>query len=148
MQGTLKAVAWGLVAGVAGTAAQTLSEKMEMSFTKRPASLVPAQVGAKLVAPPLRTGTDAVRLNWTVHWMHGIMMGAVRGLLAVTPLGPAAASLLHFPLVWGSDVMLYAGLHIAPAPWKWSGEELATDLFHKGVLSAVTSLVFIRGASQ
>lgn len=148
MGGTLRAVSWGLVAGVAGTAAQTLSEKIEVSFTGRPASLVPAQVGAKLVGPPVRTGTDAVRLNWTVHWLHGITMGTVRGLLGVTPLSSAAASLLHFPLVWGSDVALYAGLHITPAPWKWSGKELATDLFHKGVLSAATSLVFIQRASR
>lgn len=96
MGGALEAVLWGLVAGVAGTAAQTLSEKIEASVTKRPDSLVPAQVGAKLAGPRLRTGSDAVRLNWTVHWIHGIALGAVRGLLVVTALSALAASLLHF----------------------------------------------------
>lgn len=75
--------------------------------------------------------------------MHGIILGAVRGLLGVTALSAVAAFILHFPLVWGGDVMLYATLGIAPAPWDWRGKELATDLVHKGVLSVVTSLVFI-----
>jgi hypothetical protein len=143
MGGIVEAVSWGLLAGVVGTAAQTLSEKIEASFTKRPDSLLPAQVGAKLTGPPLRTGADAVRLNWTVHWAHGIAMGAIRGLLGVTALSALTASIVHFPLVWGGDVMLYATLGLAPVPWKWRGKELATDLLHKGVLSVVTSLVFI-----
>ncbi len=143
MGGLLEAISIGLLAGGAGTAAQTLSEKIEAKFTKRPDSLLPAQVGAALAKPDLRTGKDAVRLNWTVHWAHGISLGAVRGLLGVTALSSLAASIIHFPLVWSGDVMLYAALGLAPAPWKWRGKELATDLFHKGVLSVVTSLVFV-----
>lgn len=143
MGGLLEAVSIGLLAGVAGTVAQTVSEMIEARFTKRPDSLLPAQVGAALAGPPLRTGKDAVRLNWTVHWTHGITLGAVRGLLGVTALSSLAASIIHFPLVWGGDVMLYAALGLAPAPWNWGGKELATDLFHKGVLSVVTSLVFV-----
>jgi len=70
-------------------------------------------------------------------------MGAVRGLLGLTALGTVAASVLHYLVVWGGNVMLYVALGIAPMPWKWGGTALATDLFHKLVLSAVTSVVFV-----
>ncbi len=143
MGAVTEALGWGIVAGVAGTAAMTLSETIEQKITKRPGSLVPAQVGAKIVEPPIKTGAQAEKLNWVVHWGHGITMGAVRGLLGATALGSLAASILHFPIVWGGDVILYAALGIAPAPWKWRGQDLGVDLFHKFVLSAVTSVVFI-----
>ena len=143
MGGVLEALTWGAVAGVAGTAAMTASEMVEQRFTKRPGSLVPAQVGAKIAEPKLETGAQAEKLNWAVHWTHGVTMGLVRGLLGATALSAAAASIIHYPLVWGGDVMLYAALGIAPAPWNWRRRELATDLFHKFVLSAVTSAVFI-----
>lgn len=143
MGGITEALGWGIVAGVAGTAAMTLSQTVEQKLTKRPGSLVPAQVGAKLIEPEIETGAQAKKLNWAVHWGHGVTMGAVRGLLGATALSAAGASIIHFPLVWGGDVMLYAALGIAPAPWNWGGKELTTDLFHKFVLSAVTSAVFV-----
>ncbi len=143
MGSVIEAVGWGIVAGVAGTVALTASEKLEQTFTKRPTSTVPAQVGAKIAKPDLKNGADVQKLNLVVHWGHGVMMGVVRGLLGATTLGALTASILHYPLVWGGDVALYAALGIAPAPWKWGGKALATDLLHKGVLSLVTSLVFI-----
>ncbi len=100
-------------------------------------------MGALVFRPPLKTGAQAERLGLAVHWGHGIAMGAVRGLLGLTPLGALTASALHFVIVWGGDVMLYRALDIAPMPWKWGGTALATDLFHKLVLSAVTSAVFV-----
>lgn len=143
MGSVVGAVGRGIVAGMAGTAALTLSEKLEQSLTKRPTSMVPAQVGAKIANVEPKSGAGAEELNWAVHWGHGMTMGAVRGLLGATPLSAPAASILHLPLVWGGDAALYTTLGIAPAPWKWGGQELATDLWHKGVLSVATSLVFI-----
>ncbi len=141
--GVLEALVWGLVAGLAGTVALTISEKIEQSITHREDSSVPAQVGAKVARPSLRSGEDVERLGWVVHWAHGISMGLVRGLLGLTGLTAFAASVLHYALVWGGDVLLYKSLGLAEMPWKWGGQALATDLFHKLVLSVVTSLVFV-----
>ncbi len=141
--GVLEALGWGLLAGLAGTVALTISEKIEQSITHRESSTIPAQVGAKVARPQLRSGEDVERLGWVVHWAHGISMGLVRGLLGLTGLGALAASVLHYGLVWGGDVLLYKGLGLAEMPWKWGGRALATDLFHKLVLSVVTSLVFV-----
>lgn len=143
MGGAVEALGWGLVAGLAGTVAQTGSQFVEQKLTHREDSTVTTQVGAMIFRPPIKTGAQASRLGLAVHWGHGIAMGAVRGLLGLTAVGSLAASAVHFALVWGGDVMLYAALGIAPMPWKWGGTALATDLFHKLVLSAVTSAVFV-----
>lgn len=115
----VEALAWGLVAGAVGTAAQTLSERAEQSVTHRQDSLVPAEVGAKLLRPRLDRPPDVSRLGLAVHWGHGLTMGLVRGLLGLTGLGAFAASALHYVVVWSGDAGLYRALGVAPAPWKW-----------------------------
>ena len=139
----LSAVLIGLLSGLIGTIALTLSETLEMAITGREPSTVPGQVGAILLGKDPATDPGLERKNTIVHWMHGITMGAVRGLLALTGLGALLASVLFFVLVWSGDVLLYRLLGIAPLPWKWKPQELATDLFNKGVYAAVTSIAFV-----
>ena len=133
----------GMAAGLVGTIAMTLSERLEMSVSGRAPSTVPGQVGANLL--PTRDPSvagDVQGLNSPVHWVHGISMGAVRGLLdsaGVTGIGATAA---HFVLVWGGDMTLYRTLGIAPVPWEWDTDELAADVLHKGVYAVVTGAVY------
>lgn len=137
----LSALGVGLVAGLAGTVAMTISETVEMRATSREPSTVPGQVGAKLLG---RSGDpeSPKRLNTPVHWLHGITMGAVRGLLGLTTLGPVLATVAHCGVVWGGDVLLYRGLGIAEWPWRWKRQELLADLFRKGVYAVVTGVTF------
>jgi hypothetical protein len=81
------------------------------------------------------------RLNPLVHWGHGIGLGVVRA--ALEGVGRWRATLAFFPIVWAGDAMLYRALGIAPSPWRWSREELATDLFGKGVLAGITSAAYV-----
>lgn len=135
------AILFGLAAGLVGTVVMTISETLESRVTAREPSTVPGQVGSKLLGRPL-DGDSPKRLNGPVHWSHGILLGAVRGLLGLTGLGALAATVLHFIIVWGGDVLLYRALGIAPMPWHWKGQELATDLFHKGVYALATGVTF------
>ena len=142
MGNVAKALAKGLLAGLAGTAVMTLSETAEMRLTGREGSTVPGRVGAKLfdVRP---TGDAAMaRLNTRVHWGHGVLMGAARGALSLAGLAGLPATAAHFALVWGGDAALYALLRVAPAPWRWGARELVTDLCHKGVYAAATGAAF------
>ncbi len=142
--GVLEAVGVGLLAGGLGTVALTIAEKAEMRLTSREPSTVPGQVGTKLSGRDPDTNPRRVgRLNPLVHWSHGIALGAVRGLLDVLGLGPIAATLVFFPVVFGGDAALYRALQIAPAPWRWTRSELATDLFGKAVLAFATSGAYI-----
>jgi hypothetical protein len=139
----LGAVTRGMVAGAVGTIAMTLSERLEMTVTGREASQVPGEVGAHLV-PGKDPGTpsDVERLNGPVHWAHGISKGGLRGLLDVAGIQGSQATAAHFALVWGGDAVLYRALGIADVPWRWSGEELSSDVLHKGVYAAVTGAVY------
>lgn len=137
------AIARGMVAGAVGTAAMTVSERLEMVLSGREGSSVPGQVGAHLL-PSMdpHSATDVAQLNSPVHWVHGITMGAVRGALDVAGVQGAQASLLHFALLWSGDAALYRALGVADVPWRWGTEELATDLVHKGVYAAVTGVAY------
>ena len=139
----LAALARGMLAGAIGTVAMTVSERLEMSLTGRQASTVPGQVGANLLpGKDPDSQDDVTQLNSPTHWVHGISMGAVRGLLDVAGLHGPAASAVHFAVLWGGDAALYRALGIADVPWRWETSELASDMLHKGVYAAVTGVVY------
>jgi hypothetical protein len=139
-----EAVTRGLAAGAIGTIALTVAENVEMRLTGRPASTMPGQVAAKLSGRDPDGEPHVVqRLNAGMHWVHGIAMGAARGLMDVAGLRPVAASAVFFGVVWGGDAALYRALGLAPEPWRWQRRELLTDLYGKGVLAFATSGAYI-----
>ncbi len=141
--GVLGALGRGLVAGAVGTVAMTVSERLEMAASGRAASQVPGQVGAHLVpGKDPDSASNVAQLNTAVHWAHGVTMGAVRGALDVAGLRGPQATLAHFALLWTGDAALYSALGIAEAPWRWTPDELATDMLHKGVYAGVTGAVY------
>lgn len=141
--GILGAVGRGMAAGAVGTAAMTVSERLEMAVSGREGSQVPGEVGASLLPGKHRdSASDVAQLNDVAHWAHGITMGALRGALDVAGLTGPQASLAHFALLWGGDAALYRVLGIADVPWRWTPAELATDMLHKGVYAAVAGAVY------
>jgi len=136
------ALARGTAAGLAGALVMTAAQAAEMRMTGRKPSMVPAKVGMKLLPVRPRRRRERERLNWAVHFGHGLAMGSVRGAMGAAgargPLGGAA----YFAALWGGDVMLYQALGIAGPPWRWSASELATDVGHKAIYAATTSLVY------
>ncbi len=132
-----------MIAGLVGTIAMTVTERLEMAVSGREASLVPGRVGANLLpGKDPASSSDVERLNGPVHWAHGISMGALRGALDVAGIRGGEASAVHFLLLWGGDAALYRALGIADLPWRWDTDDLATDMLHKGVYAAVTGVVY------
>lgn len=129
----------GQLAGLAGAAVMTVSQRVEMAVSKRPPSTVPGQVGVRLLG---RSDEDAQRLSPVVHWGHGAAMGAVRGVLGAAGLRGPAASAVFFGVLWTGDALLYRALGIADWPWRWNRTALITDLGHKAVYAATTGLVY------
>ncbi len=138
------ALARGAAAGLVGTAAMTLSERVEMAVTGRAGSTVPAEVAERLTGVEPASDAEEARLSQGVHWGHGVLMGALRGAIGLTGVRGLPATALHYGALWGGDAALYRALGIAPAPWAWERSELATDLLHKGVHAAVTGAVYER----
>lgn len=92
---TNRALWRGLLAGAAGVAAMTLAEKLEQAITGRPDSYVPAHTLERLLGQP---DEDKLALNWAMHWGQGILLGAVRGVMAEAGVRGPVGSFLHLNL--------------------------------------------------
>ena len=142
------AMLYGLVAGVAGVAAMTAGEKLEQVFTRRPNSFVPAHTLGRLLRLPHKPDAERLWLNWTMHWGQGILLGAVRGLMAEQGLRGPVGSFLFMNLRLLNDQTLENATGVGAPPWTWPVDEQIIDLLHKGVYAFVTGAVadyFIAG---
>ena len=131
------AAAKGAAAGLAGVAAMTLGEKLEQVLTRRPNSYVPARTLAHLVGLPDPDGDRWAR-NMAMHWSNGLVLGAVRGVMAAANLRGPAASLMHTPLRLTWDQTLENLTGVGAPPWTWPRDELVIDVVHKTVFSLAT----------
>ena len=134
----------GAIAGLLGTAAMTAAQAAEMRITGRSASMVPGHVASKLLRLKPEDDEALARISIRMHWAHGMTQGLIRAAIGRAGLrGPAAAG-THFALMWTGDALLYKALGISPWPWKWSPEELAPDVLHKGIYVIATSAAYDR----
>ena len=137
---TGKALLRGLLAGVAGVAAMTAGEKLEQHLPRRPNSFVPAHTLARLLR--LRQpDADAVGRNWAMHWGQGILLGAMRGIMAERGLRGPVGALLFTNLRLLNDQMLENATGVGAPPWTWPTDEQLIDIAHKAVYAVVTGLV-------
>jgi len=136
-----KAVVNGLLAGLAGVAAMTLAEKIEQRFTKRPDSYMPAHTLERLLKLPHKPDEERLFLNWTMHWGQGILMGAVRGLMAENGFRGAIGSFMFMNLRLLNDQTLENATGAGALPWTWPKDEQIIDLTHKGIYAFVTGAV-------
>jgi len=134
----------GALAGLIGVAAMTAAQTAEMRITGRRPSMVPGHVASKLLGLEPENDEALARISIRMHWVHGVTQGLIRAAIGRAGLnGPAAAG-THFALMWTGDAMLYKALAISPWPWKWSLEELAPDVLHKGLFVVATSVAYDR----
>jgi hypothetical protein len=109
------AIGKGLVAGLAGTAAMTVSSTLEMRLRGRAASSAPADATAKVLGIASFTDDAAKdRFSNIVHWGYGTGWGAVRGLLSNAGLSSTAATAAHLAAIWGNEAVMLPVLDIAP----------------------------------
>lgn len=136
------AVGKGLVAGLVGTAAMTISSTIEMRFTGRGSSDAPAKAAGKVLGVQPRNPEGRERFSQAVHWGYGTSWGAARGLLQEAGLRGATAGSAHFLMVWGAAQAMLPSLDVAQPVTKWSPEELISDLLHHAVYAAATSAAY------
>jgi hypothetical protein len=133
----------GLAAGVAGTAAMTVSSTIEAKLRRRPFSNAPAKAAEKVLGiQGFETPAAENRFSNLVHWGYGTGWGAVRGLLGSTPLPPNVATAAHGATVWGQQVVMLPKLGVAPPVTQWGKEEVAIDVFHHAVYATATGTVY------
>lgn len=131
----------GLVAGLAGAAAMTAAEKLEQMLTGRPNSFVPAHTLERLLRLPSKPDEERLGMNWAMHWGQGMVLGAVRGLMAERGLRGPAGSFMFMNLRLLNDQSLENATGVGAPPWTWPVDEQVIDLLHKGIYAFVTGMV-------
>jgi len=133
----------GIFAGVAGTAAMTVSSSVEAKLRGRAASSAPADAAAKVMGiEGFCSDADRNRFSTAVHWAYGTSWGVVRGLLGTAGLSPAAATAAHAGAVYGSEQVMLPALDVAPPFWTWGAREVAIDALHHAVYALATGLAY------
>ena len=70
----------------------TAAEKLEQVITGRPNSFVPGHTMERLMRLPSKPDEERLWMNWAMHWGQGVLLGAVRGLMAERGLrGPVGS---------------------------------------------------------
>ena len=131
----------GMVAGLAGVAAMTAAEKLEQMLTRRPNSFVPAHTLERLLRLPSKPDEERLWMNWAMHWGQGVLLGAVRGLMAERGVRGPVGSFLFMNLRLLNDQSLENATGVGAPPWTWPVDEQAIDLLHKAIYAFVTGAV-------
>lgn len=132
----------GLFAGLAGTAAMTVSSTLEMKLSGRAASETPAQAAEAVLNVEPKDEDSTARVSNLVHWGYGTGWGGVRGLLASAGLSGPLATAAHLGLVWGAEQVVLPALDVSAPVFKYGGKATATDLLHHTVYAAATGLAY------
>ena len=136
-------VARGLLAGLAGTAAMTVSSTVEAKLRKRPFSTAPADAAAKVLGiKEFRDEAAKSRFSNLVHWGYGTGWGLPRALLGRNGRPPARATAIHLAALWGSEQVMLPALAVAPPINYWGREEIAIDGFHHAVYALTAAIAF------
>ncbi len=138
---TGEVLARGLLAGAVGVAAMTIAEKLEQAVTGRPNSYVPAHTLERLLGLEPRPDDERLALNWTMHWGQGILLGAVRALMAERGVRGPVGSFLFLNLRLLNDQSLENATGVGAPPWTWPRDEQVVDLLGKAVYAYATGAV-------
>jgi len=135
------AAARGSVAGLAGVAAMTAAESLEQRWTGRPDSYVPGRTMAVLMGRPRGEGQHPLVANHAMHWGTGAVVGALRGIWAVTGIRGPRATLTHTVVRLAVDQTLENAAGRGAPPSTWPTGEQVVDVVHKGVYALTTGAV-------
>jgi hypothetical protein len=136
------AVGRGLLAGLAGTAAMTISSTIEMKINDRGASSTPAQAVAEVTGVRPADDTAQQRLNSLAHWGYGTAWGLGRGALDLAGQRGPLASLLHLAAVLGAEQVMMPALGLGSPTPRYGASAAATDAWHHLVYAAATGLAY------
>lgn len=132
----------GLAAGLVGTAAMTLAQRLEMKLTGREASSAPADAVEEVFDIEPRSEAAEQRLSQLTHWAYGTGWGGVRGLLGGLGIAQRVATPVHLALVWGAAAAMLPRIGVAPPVRSWGAKKIASDVFFHGVYALATGLAF------
>lgn len=136
------AIGIGLMAGLAGTIAMTISQNAEMKITGRKPSDSPAKAAREVLDIKPVTEGKSEKVSNEIHLAYGTSLGVVRGILSLLNVTGLPASLVHLATVWGGEMIMLPALRVAPPITKEKPGEIALEAVHQLVYAITTGLVF------
>jgi hypothetical protein len=136
------AIGKGLLAGLAGTAAITLSQMIEMKITKREPSDAPLKVVEDTAGAKPASEADKQKLSQEIHWSYGTAWGIARGLIGLTGLKGIPATLLHFGAIWGTELVMLPKHDAAKPVTEQEPKDIAIDALHHAVYAITAGVVY------
>jgi hypothetical protein len=136
------AIGKGLLAGLAATAAITLSQMIEMKITKREPSDAPVKVSSQVVGIKPANEEDKEELSQKIHWAYGTTWGIVRGIIGLAGLKGLPATLVHFGAVWGTAMIMLPKYDLAPPVTEQEPKSIAIDGLHHAVYAVTAGIVY------
>ena len=132
----------GLIAGLAGTAAITLSQMIGRKITKKPPSFAPADAASKALSIEASDREEWGKFSNEVHWTYGTIWGIGRGLLSLIGLKGWPATAIHFTAIYYTAITIEPDFEVAPPISEWSKKEIAVFALHHVAYAVVVGLVF------
>jgi uncharacterized protein YndB with AHSA1/START domain len=142
-RGAAGAARRGMLAGLAGAAAMSVSTHAEMRLRGRPPSDAPAKALARVLRVKAG-GRRAQALGTAGHVGTAVSLGAVRGLLDPAGAGPRTGGAILFAMAMTPDAAVVPALGAAPPPWKWTRTEAFISVLHHAVFAAATNAAYLR----
>lgn len=156
----------GLIAGLAGTVAITISQMIEMQLTNRGSSNAPMKVAKKVLGVEAKGEAEleaerrdpeserneeelkqsvqdnAEQFSQFLHFLYGTSWGVARSLMGVAGLKGLPASLAHFGAVWGAAQLMLPAADASKPITKWSPKQIAIDVGHHAVYACAAGVVY------
>lgn len=132
----------GIIAGLAGTAAMSISQMIEMKINKRKPSSTPANAVEKVLHVAPADEAHKQQFVKQIHWTYGTIWGLARGLLDLASVKGWQATLMHYEAVWGTSLVMLPSIHVAPPLKEWSAKEIVKDGLYHLVYAASAGLVY------
>ncbi len=137
------AIARGLVAGAAGTAAMTAAQTAYLKATGGGSSSTPAEAGKRIsegVFGREVSDDEMPVLNNVMHVAYGTSWGALYGIVAGSRRRADRPRGIAFGLVvWGASLVELPAMKLAPPVWEYPPPSLASDVGFHLVYGVATS---------
>ena len=132
----------GLIAGLVGTAAITLSQTIERKITGKPTSFAPGDAASKALDIEASKMEARKKFSDEVNWVYGTSWGSARGMLSLMGLKGLPATAVHFVAIFYTGITIEPDFEVAPPINEWSKIDLAMFALHHVIYAAMAGLVF------
>ncbi|HSV10849.1 MAG TPA: hypothetical protein VLI68_08770 [Hanamia sp.] len=132
----------GLIAGLAGTAAITLSQTIERKITGKPTNFAPGDAASKALDIEASKMEARKKFSDEVNWVYGTSWGSVRGMLSLMGLKGLHATAIHWAAVFYTAITIEPDFEVAPPINEWSKKSIAMFALHHVIYAATAGLVY------